>query len=81
MEAFPCVLVVLFIPAMIVFAIVKTLKRRSSRAAETAGWYQVDGVKRSDGTDVTMNIEAGSAANAKAKAELQGVVVTSVMRR
>lgn len=41
------------------------------------GSYTVKGVKRDDGTDTVLTIEADSKANALVKAELQGVVPTS----
>jgi hypothetical protein len=44
------------------------------------GKFRVVGVDRDSGMDVTDHIDAASAANAKVKAELRGIVVTRVER-
>ncbi len=50
---------------------------RADPVADGPGAYTVRGVKRDDGTDIVLTIEADSMANAMVKAELQGVVPTS----
>src|SRR3954447_13966961 len=42
------------------------------------GRYRVGGVNRATGADVTLHVDAATLANAKVKAELQGVIVTAV---
>ena len=42
------------------------------------GMYRVEGVDRATKMDTTLHVHASSAANAKAKAELDGVIVTDV---
>ena len=49
-------------------------------AADIPGRYRVDGVDKATGMDTTWYTEAQSAANAKVKGELQGIVVTNVNR-
>jgi hypothetical protein len=44
------------------------------------GRYRVQGVDRNSEHDKTLDIEADSAANARIKAELQGVIVSSVTK-
>jgi hypothetical protein len=44
------------------------------------GHFKIDGVDRQTRSDTTVHIEAASAANAKVKAELKGIVVTCVTR-
>ncbi|MGD0770867.1 MAG: hypothetical protein ABSB42_22010 [Tepidisphaeraceae bacterium] len=44
------------------------------------GRYRIQGVDRSTKQDATQDIQADSAANAKVKAELDGIVVTSVTK-
>ncbi len=44
------------------------------------GQYCVEGVDRQTKMDKTLHIQADSAANAKVKAELEGIVVTSVKK-
>lgn len=44
------------------------------------GLFKVTGVDRASKMDTTWNVEAMSVANAKAKAELEGIVVTEVKR-
>lgn len=44
------------------------------------GKYRVDGVDKESGFDTTVYVDGQSAANAKVKAELQGVIVTAVIR-
>jgi membrane protein YdbS with pleckstrin-like domain len=41
--------------------------------------FQIKGVQRETSEDVALSIEADSAANARVKAELQGVIVTEVL--
>lgn len=48
--------------------------------ADGPGAYTVKGVKRDDGSDVVLTIDADSKANAMVKAELQGVVPTSAAK-
>ena len=50
----------------------------SASSDGAANWYRVIGVQRETEQDVEMVIEARTPANASAKAELRGVVVTSV---
>lgn len=47
-------------------------------AGETPGRYRIVGVVRSTGTDVKTYIDAASRANAMVKAELKGIIVTSI---
>ena len=47
---------------------------------EGSGNYKVDGVDKQTQMDATLHIWANSAANAKVKAELEGVIVTSVAK-
>jgi hypothetical protein len=49
------------------------------RHADGAGMYRVEGVDKESGMDTTWHTHASSAANAKVKGELQGIVVTSVI--
>lgn len=49
-------------------------------ADDGPGSYTVKGVKREDGSDVVLTIDADSKANAMVKAELQGVVPTSAAK-
>jgi hypothetical protein len=42
--------------------------------------YRIDGVDRETKLGMTFHIESDSAANAKVKAELEGVIVTSVQK-
>jgi hypothetical protein len=51
-----------------------------SPPADGAGLYRIQGVNRDTRQDTTVEIQADSAANAKVKAELDGIVVTSVVR-
>lgn len=51
-----------------------------SRVYDGPGLFRIDGVDRQKRTDMTVRIRASSAANARAKAELDGIVVTSVVR-
>lgn len=44
------------------------------------GRYMIVGVDRESKMDTTWHVQASSAANAKAKAELEGIVVTDVRR-
>ncbi|HEY1923268.1 MAG TPA: hypothetical protein VGG44_11010 [Tepidisphaeraceae bacterium] len=44
------------------------------------GKYRIEGVDRKTEKDATLHIEADSAANAKVKAELHGIVVTAVVK-
>jgi hypothetical protein len=45
------------------------------------GRFRVTGVVRETGTDIRIDVEAMSVANAQAKAELKGIVVTEVERK
>jgi len=51
-----------------------------SMPADGPGTYRIQGVNRENKMDATLNILADSAANAKVKAELDGIVVTTVTR-
>jgi hypothetical protein len=42
------------------------------------GTYRVSGVRKADRKDVTVMVQAASAGNARAKAEIDGIVVTLV---
>jgi len=44
------------------------------------GRYRIEGVDRQTKMDTTLHVQADSAANAKVKAELEGVIVTSVAK-
>lgn len=47
---------------------------------ESPGRFRIDGVDRESGMDTTWRCNADSQANARVKAELQGIVVTAVHR-
>jgi nitrogen fixation-related uncharacterized protein len=47
-------------------------------AAHGEHWFTVEGVSKETAEDVSIQVSAATAANAKVKAELQGVVVTEV---
>ncbi len=51
------------------------------RELETPGRFIVVGVDKATGMDTRLVIEADTAANAKVKAELKGVIVTNVLRK
>jgi len=51
-----------------------------SPPTEGPGCYRIQGVDRNTMNDVTRDIRADSAANAKVKAELDGIIVTSVTK-
>jgi hypothetical protein len=44
------------------------------------GHYRIEGVDRNTKNDVTRDVQADSLANAKVKAELDGIVVTSITK-
>ena len=68
-----------------VIVVVVTYFSRSKRPSvppgrDGPGRFRVHGVDRQTGEDVVREVEAASSANAKAKAELQGIAVTGVER-
>jgi hypothetical protein len=52
----------------------------SSIPTDGPGRYRVDGVDRATKMDATLHVEAQSAANARVKAELEGIIVTLVTK-
>lgn len=50
-------------------------------ATDGEGYYEVVGVDRASGLDTRWTVHAVSRANAKVKAELQGIIVTEMNRR
>lgn len=48
--------------------------------ANDSGMYCVVGVDKASGMDTTWHVHASSAANAKVKGELQGIIVTQVTK-
>lgn len=54
--------------------------RRVPVAPDEPGWFKISGVDLETQMDTAVTLYANSAANAAAKAELQGVVVTRVSR-
>jgi hypothetical protein len=53
---------------------------RGSREAPGPGKFRVVGVSKTTREDVFLDVDAASQANAKAKAEIEGIVVTKVYR-
>jgi hypothetical protein len=51
-----------------------------AESGDGPGRFRIAGVDRTSGADVTDHIAAESAANARVKAELRGIVVTKVER-
>lgn len=51
-----------------------------SPATDVPGRYRVSGVNRNTQEDATMEVHADSLANAKVKAELNGLIVTSITK-
>ncbi len=51
-----------------------------SPPADGPGKYRIEGVDRTTEMDTTLHVHADSIANAKVKAELQGIVVTAVVK-
>jgi hypothetical protein len=47
-------------------------------SSEGYGRYRIEGVVKATGEDITTEIDAATRANAKVKAELQGIVVTAI---
>jgi hypothetical protein len=52
-----------------------------SAPTDSPGLYRIHGVNRDTKNDATKEIQADSAANAKVKAELDGIIVTSVTKK
>ena len=51
-----------------------------SESTDGPGRYRIRGVDRGTNQDATLDIQANSAANAKVKAEVNGIIVTSVTK-
>src|SRR5687767_6828779 len=84
-------LLMIVIPTAVVLVVLVVLRaqRRPERPAfpviphaeaDGPGTYRVIGVDKATRADRQLTIEAGSRANAQVKAELDGIIVTSVVK-
>jgi len=61
-------------------AVVVAFLFRPGRATDGPGYYHVLGIEPSSGKPRDMTVHAGSAAAARGRAELDGIIVTDVRR-
>ena len=85
------VMLLLGVPAALVLLLLRGKQRRaqqrpafpvvSATDADGPGTYRVVGVDKNTRADRAMTVEAASRANAHVKAELDGIIVTSVTKQ
>ncbi len=77
---FTIALIIVLIRAGVKGGMQSTTSKPAPAVIDGPGKFKVDGIDRDSRMDTTMHVVANSIANARAKAELEGVVVTAVTR-